>query len=211
MSRCAWWMKKGSRSSIRSSRRLGILRRVRLSSVAGLAAASHEGQKEKRYGAARVHDDRSNLIKSSWRNTPKGCDLPTSVKIARRSSAAPWLPVLPILGIAVWQGALGMSQFLDRGAQPYAHGTYPIRNHFAGFLEMSLPFALAYAGAALEKGNRWGPLPTGAALRAGAGFAAVALMGVGILSSLSRMGFLSCAGSVIFMGTMTLMVRLHGR
>src|SRR5207302_4622091 len=45
----------------------------------------------------------------------------------------PWLPVLPILAVAAWQAAWGVSQFFGGGDEAFAHGTYPIRNHFAGF------------------------------------------------------------------------------
>ena len=125
-------------------------------------------------------------------------------EIARSNRDIPWWPALPIIGIAAWQGAWGVSQFLARGAQPFAHGTYPVRNHFAGLLEMSLPFALAYSVAALRNDDTHTPISAGAAFRAGAGFTAAALIIVGILTSLSRMGFLACAGSLIGMGVLAL-------
>ena len=119
-----------------------------------------------------------------------------------------WLPVLPILAIAIWQAGWGVSQYLAGGDKPFAHGTYPVRNHFAGFLEMSLPFALAYGAAELGKGDRESQLPMSTAVRAGAGFTAAALIIVGILSSLSRMGSIACVGSLLVM--LALGVKLPG-
>ena len=75
--------------------------------------------------------------------------------IALSNRETPWLPVLPIVGIAAWQGAWGMQQFLAGGPNPFAHGTFAVKNHYAGFLEMSLPFAIAFAFAALR--NKWPP------------------------------------------------------
>jgi len=132
-------------------------------------------------------------------------------EIARSSAATPWLPVLPILGIAAWQGAWGMQQYLSGGAEPFGHGTYPVKNHFAGLLEMSLPFALAYAAAALRKDNPSSPLSGAAALRAGFGFWAAALIIVGILSSLSRMGLVAGVVSLLAMGALVLAAALPGR
>ena len=125
-------------------------------------------------------------------------------KIARWSGDAPWLPVLPILGIAAWQGAWGVQQFLEGGAQPFAHGTYPVKNHFAGLLEMSLPFAIAFGAAALVKGYANPPLSLTAALKAGGGFSIGAIVIVGILTSLSRMGLVASIGSVFVMGALAL-------
>src|SRR3989442_1455977 len=58
--------------------------------------------------------------------------------VARSSRDTLWLPVLPVLAIAVWQAGWGVSQFFGGGDEAFAHGTYAIRNHFAAFMEMAL-------------------------------------------------------------------------
>ncbi len=104
-----------------------------------------------------------------------------------------------------------MQQFLAGGPQPFAHGTYPVRNHYAGFLEMSLPFAIAFAAAAFRKEYPGGPLSMSAALRAGLGGLAAALIIAGILCSLSRGGLVASIGSMFVMGTLALAVRFAGK
>ncbi len=56
--------------------------------------------------------------------------------LALSSRETPWLPVMPILAIGVWQAAWGLTQFLGGGDEAFAHGTYLIRNHFSGFLQL---------------------------------------------------------------------------
>jgi len=128
-------------------------------------------------------------------------------QFTRSSKDNPWLTTLPILGIAAWQGAWGVQQFVSGGDQSFAHGTYPVKNHFAGMLEMSLPLAVAFGVVALQKGDSNRPLSTSAAVRAAIGFSAAALMLGGILSSLSRMGMVSCIGSLLVMGILALSIK----
>ena len=61
-----------------------------------------------------------------------------------------WLPVLPIVAIAAFEAAWGLSQSYLQGS-PEATGTYVNHNHFAGFLEMCLPFAGLYPAAILGR------------------------------------------------------------
>ena len=130
--------------------------------------------------------------------------------IASRS-ASPWLPVFPVIAIAAWQGAWGLAQYLGGGPDGYAHGTYPVRNHFAGFLEMSLPFALASPLSVLWRALRHGRLSPTSALKACAGFASAAFVLLGIICSLSRMGFLATMCSLAWMGALFLIAKLQGR
>ncbi len=92
-------------------------------------------------------------------------------ELAWRSS---WIAALPLVGVAALEAALGLTQ-------TYAHGTYLNRDHFAGLLEMALPFAAMYGVAALRT-----------PLAASGAFACAALILAGVVHSLSRMGFL-CA------------------
>ncbi len=77
---------------------------------------------------------------------------------------------------------------------PYKHragGTYICPNHLAGFLEMLLPLALAYAVASRLK------LP----LRIMLGYAALVMV-AGIVVTLSRGGWLACAASLLLFGAL---------
>jgi len=124
--------------------------------------------------------------------------------LALSSRDKPWLPVMPILAIAVWQAAWGWTQFLEGGAEAFAHGTYLIRNHFSGFLEMALPFPVACGAAVLARNRGRRGMPGTAALRLGLALLAAALILVGIVCSLSRMGLAAVAGSLVSMTALTL-------
>jgi O-antigen ligase len=108
-----------------------------------------------------------------------------------------WAAALPLLLIAALEGALGLAQFLAMraGAGPVdsATGTYPNRNHFAGLMEMVLP--VAAAGAFALRRVWW----------AAAGMMAVAaLLLLGTVISLSRMGFLAALGGLFVLGVLLL-------
>jgi len=117
--------------------------------------------------------------------------------------ASPWLPVFPVIAIAAWHGVWGLAQYLGGGPDGYAHGTYPVRNHFAGFLELSLPFALASPLSVLWRAFQHGRLSPTSALKACAGFASAAFVFLGIICSLSRMGFLATMCSLAWMGAVS--------
>ncbi len=132
--------------------------------------------------------------------------------VARSSRDAPWLPVLPVLAIAVWQAGWGVSQFFGGGDEAFAHGTYAIRNHFAAFMEMALPFPIAYGAAALGK-KGWGGkmISAASAFGAGIGFTAAALIFAAILCSLSRMGLAASGGSLVLMAALALTGKFKAR
>ena len=131
--------------------------------------------------------------------------------VARSSRDMPWLPVLPVLAIAVWQAGWGVSQFFGGGDEAFAHGTFPIRNHFAGFLEMALPFPIAYGAVALGKKSWNRGISASSAFRAGVGFMAAALIFTGILCSLSRMGLAASVGSLVLMAALALTGKFKAR
>jgi O-antigen ligase len=111
-----------------------------------------------------------------------------------------WLLAAPLVIIASLEAILGLSQFYLTAGQIPAHGTYVNRNHFAGLLEMALPFALMYSVAVLRRNRyRWSS-PLRPALVACAGFSIAALLLLGTLHSLSRMGFVCAVFSVLFCG-----------
>jgi O-antigen ligase len=60
------------------------------------------------------------------------------------------LLLIPVFGVLLFEAAYGIYQYLTRDTTlplevQYARGTFLNRNHFAGFLEMSLPLVLGYA------------------------------------------------------------------
>jgi O-antigen ligase len=118
-----------------------------------------------------------------------------------------WLLAAPLVVIASLEAILGLFQFYLSSGQTPAHGTYVNRNHFAGLLEMALPFALMYPVAVLRRNHsRWSS-PLRPALLACAGLSVAALLLLGTLHSLSRMGFTCAIFSVLLCGLCVSVVR----
>ncbi len=72
-------------------------------------------------------------------------------EIARRAKDHPWLPTIPIMLVGGFEAALGLYQFFGGDGSP--SGTYASRDHFAGCLEMTWPFAIAYGVSPLARVN----------------------------------------------------------
>jgi O-antigen ligase len=107
---------------------------------------------------------------------------------------AAWRTVWPLLGIAALEAALGIWQHFAGAADEMRRGTYANRNHFAGLLEMVLPFAVMYAVALSRRGR--------SALAACAAWALAGLLFIGIVYSFSRMGFVAALFSLFVMGAL---------
>lgn len=103
-----------------------------------------------------------------------------------------WIVALPLVAGAAFEAALGILQYAADPAHNDAHGTYLNRNHFAGLLEMSLPFAVLLALVTTRGWIRW------------AGGAAGALMLAAIALSLSRTGFVLALLSLAAMAGLVL-------
>jgi len=122
-------------------------------------------------------------------------------EIASQSSRRHWLLTFPIIGIAAFEAALGLVQYHSGTVDnAFARGTYANRNHFAGLLEMALPFAVLYPVAVLRRVDSRHHSPAGPALKACLGIGFAGLIFVGIIHSLSRMGFLACLASLFLIG-----------
>jgi O-antigen ligase len=106
----------------------------------------------------------------------------------------PWLSVFPLIAVGAAEALFGLAQFASGTEVEYAQGTFVNRNHFAGLLAMLLPFA-AIAGVNLmtRSRNRNGI--------AGYAFGAIVapIMMLAIVQSLSRMGFVAMALSLLAM------------
>ncbi len=98
----------------------------------------------------------------------------------------PWAPAFPLVIAAALEAALGLAQYASGDAGSYARGTYVTRDHFSGLLEMCLPFAIAYPVATRAR-SAW---------RACAMIGLATVIFLGIIYSLSRMGFIASLCSV---------------
>ena len=116
-------------------------------------------------------------------------------------SDRPWLLVLPLIGIATWQAVIGMIQYWS-GNDGVARGNYANQYHFAGLLELTLPFAVVYPIAFFRVSDRRSGIQVSDALKMSASWAIAAALLVGIMFSLSRMGFLSALFSLLVTGVL---------
>ena len=128
-------------------------------------------------------------------------------ELAWKTQRRRWVIVTPIVIIAAAEAALGLLQY-DPLTGSYARGTYGNQNHFAGLLELALPFAVAYPiDATLRlrgRSLRRVALPA-------TSIAVAALMLIGIIFSLSRMAFVATLSSLFVMGSVILAVRISAR
>lgn len=124
--------------------------------------------------------------------------------LAYRTARRPFATVWPFLLIAALQSALGMLQYYGPGSAELARGTYVNRNHYAGFLEMSLPFPIMYALFTLRRGQKRFESPARPALLACLLLALAALLLLAITHSLSRGGFLATLASLFVMALLAI-------
>jgi O-antigen ligase len=121
---------------------------------------------------------------------------------AARAGDKAWIVAVPVVVAAAAEAVLGLVQF-SSGNNIVASGTYVIRNHFAGLLDMALPFAVLYALHTFRNVSIRERTGAAAALRLCAGLGSTALLLVGTLCSLSRGGFVSLAGAGLVMVALT--------
>lgn len=122
--------------------------------------------------------------------------------LSKHFAGKPWIVTVPLIAVGAAQAIIGLLQ-ASASADAFATGTYAIRNHYAGFLEMVLPFTalIPFALFVTRKpgtgiqGKLDAVAPT---LLACAGFALTALLAAAIVSSLSRMGYIASLISMAF-------------
>ncbi len=110
------------------------------------------------------------------------------------SRRRPWLAVFPLIAVGAAEAIFGLVQFASGTDVEYAQGTFVNRNHFAGMLAMVLPFA-AMSGVALLTRSRSHNGVVGYAF----GAICAPVMMLAIVQSLSRMGFVAVAFSMLAM------------
>lgn len=125
-----------------------------------------------------------------------------------------WVTVYPVVAIAVAEACSGLWQAFS-GVE--VGGTYWNRNHFAGFLEMVLPLAVAYAAHAGRVDTRGRPVTTaGGLMRSLVSGMAVPMLSVlviflGVVASLSKMGYMATLFGLFVMGLVLTITRLSGK
>ena len=119
--------------------------------------------------------------------------------IAWRSRGRPWRMLAPFVAVAFLEALLGLVQRYWAGNQ-LAQGTYVNRNHFAGLLEMALPFAAMGAVASLRQEDPEEERGIGQTLKAGGLLAISGVLLAAIVYSLSRMGFLAALAGLLVIG-----------
>jgi len=123
-----------------------------------------------------------------------------------------WLAIAPIVALGALEAALGLCQYFGGNGEQVPvfggpgeqvrWGTYANHNHYAGFLEMALPFAVVYPVALWRRARSPGHSPVAPALGACGVWALAGLMFAGIVHSFSRMGFIAALFSLFVMGTL---------
>jgi len=129
-------------------------------------------------------------------------------ELTSRCADRRWPMVAPIIAIGTLQAALGLWQSLGLGLyQNYGgpgeqprFGTYANHNHYAGFLEMALPFAIMYPVVVLRRKRSGTQSGLARPLVACGVWATAVTMLLGIVFSLSRMGFISALFALFIMG-----------
>lgn len=101
----------------------------------------------------------------------------------------PWLATAPLIIIAVVEAVTGIYQHTAASVVTAAHGSYVNRNHFAGLLEVALPFAVLYPVYSAMQLTQPRKAKAASGALALLSVAAGTTILVGILFSLSRMGF----------------------
>jgi O-antigen ligase len=118
-----------------------------------------------------------------------------------------WRVAAPVVVIGALEAVLGWVQFLmarSTSTQAMATGTFANRNHFAGMLEMALPLAIAAAFQAWQGKITRHTRPARAGLLTGGLILLAMMILVGIVFSLSRMGFLAALAGMAMTGMMAL-------
>ena len=118
--------------------------------------------------------------------------------LRRRAWDRPWIMAAPIILIALLEAVLGLVQYY--GGADGATGTYVNPNHFAGLLEMSLPFALMFGFFILTRNRDRFQTPARPTILACLFFGVAALMLISVIDSQSRMGFMSVLASLFVTG-----------
>ena len=124
-------------------------------------------------------------------------------ELTLRSNSQSWRTVWPLLIIGGLEAALGLYQ-ASTGFNEHATGTYANRDHYAGLLEMILPFAAAYSLALFQRETRQFTSRF-VQLVAACGVLVIAItLLAAIIQSVCRMAFLASLAGLFVGGTLAL-------
>jgi O-antigen ligase len=118
-----------------------------------------------------------------------------------------WAPVWPLIFIAAAEGVLGFAQISGGNTDGFARGTYTNQDHYAGLLELVLPFAAVYPFAILYRDRDRHRSPGLPAIKACVPLACAIIILIGILLSLSRGAFLASLAALIVAGALGIGLR----
>jgi O-antigen ligase len=119
-------------------------------------------------------------------------------RFAARSPIDGWYAALPLIGVGTMEAAWALAG--NSVAAGQMSGTYYSKNHFAGLLEMTLPFTAVFAWVMLGRGRTRHGISTGAAIGASVLLAGAVATFIAITSSLSKGGALATFTSLLAMG-----------
>lgn len=125
-------------------------------------------------------------------------------KLMRHFEDRRWLAIWPVLGLAALEAGLGLCQYVGGTGEQIRWGTYANHNHYSGFLEMALPFAVMYPVAVLRRSHSRCHSSVTPALAASSVWALAVLIFAAIILSFSRMGFIATLSSLFLMGILVL-------
>ncbi len=129
-------------------------------------------------------------------------------ELSHRYEDRPWITAAPLIVVATLQAALGLLQAALGATSKMegATGSYANRNHFAGLLEMCLPFAVMGAATIFygSRSNSRRDTPLKPALLASGLLVCAAVMLLAVVASLSRMGFMATLAGLAVMGSLAL-------
>jgi len=125
-------------------------------------------------------------------------------ELTLRLNRFPWALIWPLIVVVSLEAVIGFLQSYNNIGSDPATGTYNSRDHYAGLLEMALPFAAMYAVAILRRNVRPKGIPTRAAFQACGMMVSAALLLIAIVFTLSRMGFFCALAGLVVAAALTL-------
>jgi len=127
--------------------------------------------------------------------------------LTRNLKEGRWIAVWPLLLVGAFEAGLSFVQSPSGVPGENTTGTYLSYDHFAGLLEMILPFGALYGAAILERPRARSESAVLPAFQAGALAILSAVILGAILHSLSRGGFVAAFGGLLVGGVMAISLR----
>ncbi len=123
-------------------------------------------------------------------------------ELALRARRKTWMVAGPVLVAGAVEAALALLQFTAPG-EAQVRGTYVVRNHLAGLLEMAMPLAAMYGVARIRMAQNGGREAKQELLKGVAGLGLAALLLTAGVLSLSRGGLMGFLGAALAMAVMS--------